>query len=210
MSIFLCLGNAKLVFSGACESLSEGVRNEFLIEEDMESSEGSVVWSKTAVVKRNGVHSLLRHIVLRKDGCHLTSAVITEVEEYNGVVSFYLSKRLAAFGNYYRLDELIGNAFIIRCLDGGLSAFELGALSGYEHIVGCLDTVPSLVSVHRIEASADRSYLAGAFCHLLFELFHEAKSAVRVGVASVHKAVYEHIFEAVALSFCEEFVDVIE
>ncbi len=58
----------------------------------------------------------------------------------------------------------------------------------------------ALIAIHCIESSAHCSHLSGSLSHLFFKLLHESETAVRVGVAAVHKTMYIHFFKTCILS----------
>ena len=192
MGIFLGLGDAELLLARLGNGLSEGIFYDFLVEEYVHSGEACVVRGKAAVVERNGVHPLLRHIVLGEHSRQLACAVVAEVEEYDCIALFDLCERLAVLGNDYRLDEFVGHVCGIGSLDSCNCGFECLALAFNQQVVCLLYAVPSLVAVHCVEASADTGYASAGLRHFRLEVLDEALAAARVGVASVHEAVYEH------------------
>ena len=104
-----------------CEGLAESVAHHFLVEEDVQTLEGRVIGSEAAVVQRQSVHSLLRHIGLGQDCSELAGAVVAEVEENHRIALLDSCYRLAALGNHHRLDELVGHICRIGSLDSLLS-----------------------------------------------------------------------------------------
>ena len=112
--VFLSLGYTQLPLPGLCHSLAQGLVHQFLVEENMHTCKGCVVWSEAAVVERNGVHSFLRHVFLGKCGGELARTVVAEVVEDDGIAFLYLRERLArGVGHDYRLHELVGDVCII-------------------------------------------------------------------------------------------------
>ena len=175
----------------------------------MNSLEGRVIRGHTAVVQRKRVHTCLRHILLGEHAGKFPCPVVAEVEENHCVTLGNLAHSLpVGTRDYCRLDELVGNTFSIRCFNGFCCGSGLDAFAADEHIVGLFHTVPSLVAVHSIEPSADRCNLSAAARHLLFKFLHEAFAALRVAIASVHKAVNENLLKTVFLGNREELVNV--
>ena len=156
------------------------------------------------------MHSLFRHIVLCEHVGKLASTVVAEVVEDDSVALLDQSHRLAALGDDHRFDKFVSNFSVIGSAYRLLSALEASSLALHEHIVGLLHTVPALVAVHCIEASANRSHLAGSLGHLLFEFLDKTQTAPRIGIATVHKAVHINVLETGILSFGEEFVQMVK
>ena len=181
------------------------------VEEDVHAGEGGVVRGQAAVVQRQGVHPLFRHILLRKCRRQLAGAVVAEVVEDDGVAFLHLGQRSAGgVGDDDRLDEFVGHIGVIGRLDALDGGLESRALALDQQVVGLFHAVPALVAVHRIEAAADRSDLARGFGHLALELLEEALAAARVGVATVHKGVDVNLLQAVFLRDAEELIHVLQ
>src|SRR5574344_25015 len=210
VGVFLCLGDTQLISASPGNSFSESILDFFLVKEDMESGEGGIVGSKAAVIQRNGVHTLIRHSILCQHIGKLAGTVVAEIEEYHRIPLFYLCERPAVLDNDNRLDEFVCDVRIIRRLDPLGGGGEFRALALDEHIIRFFDTRPAFVSVHCIETAADCSNLACGRCHLLLELLHESKSAVRVGIASVHETMYIDIVQAGIFGVCKKFIKMIE
>ena len=97
------------------------------------------------------------------------------------------------------LDELIGDIFVVALLHGlyhigGLLAFTL-----YEQVVGHTHTFPAFVAVHCVVTSYDAGYSACTLGTMVLQLFYESFAAAGVGVTAVHKAMQEHVAQAIAL-----------
>ena len=211
MSVFLCLCNTKLAFSCPCNGLTEGVAYILLREEDVNSFEGGIVWSHTAVVERKSVHSFLRHILLCEDCGEFACAVVAEVKEDDCVTFLDFSDSLpVSSSDNRRFDELVCNPFSIRCFDRLGCAGGLDSFTCYEHVIRCFYAVPPLVAVHCIKPSAYGSYLTGTLCHFCFEGFYKAFSALRIAVAAIHKAMYENVAQAIFLGNIEELIYVLK
>ena len=89
VSILLCLSGVQLLLALLGEILAQRVLDVLLGEEDVHTLEVSVVWSHTVVLQsRDGLHTLLRHILLRQGDGHLLGAVVTEVDEDNNITLF--------------------------------------------------------------------------------------------------------------------------
>ena len=71
------------------EILAQRVFYVLLREEDVNTLEVGVVWCHTVVLQsRNGLHTLLRHILLSQCDGHLLGAVVTEIDEDDDVALF--------------------------------------------------------------------------------------------------------------------------
>ena len=210
MCVLLGLRDAQLTLSGLGHGLSESIGDLFLVEEYVHSRERCVIGSEAAVVERQGMHSLLGHVVLGEHRGELAGSVVAEVEEYHRIALLHPGDRLSSLSDYHGLDELVGDVGVIRSLDRLESRSVLGTLSLDEHVVGLLDAAPALVAIHCIEPSADSGDLSHAFRHLLLELLDEAVTAVGVGVAAVHEAVHIHLVESLLLRDAQELIEVVE
>ena len=210
VGVLLRLGDAQLALAGLGDGLAEGIVHQLLVEEDMHAGEGGIVRGEAAVVQREGVHPLFRHVLLRQHGRQLAGAVVAEVVEDDGVALLDLGEGLAVLGDHDRLDELVGHVGVVGCLDAVDGALERGALAFDQQVVGLLDAVPALVAVHRVETAAHGSDLARGLGHLLLELLEEALAAVRVGVAAVHEGMDIDLLQAVFLRYAQELIDMVQ
>ena len=164
----------------------------------MQPLELVVVWSEAAVIQRDGLHAVFRHVFLCQHLGYLASPVVAEVEEYNRIAFIDGAFRLSVLVHYHdRLYELIGHVVVVRCLYAFGSRAECLSLAGCQQVVGEFYAVPSLVPVHGIITSAYRSDFPGRPAHLVFKVFYEPFSAFRVAVAPVHEAVYIYVFQPV-------------
>ena len=193
MGVFLGLGYTELAQTGLGDGFAKGVLHFFLGEEDMKSGERSVVRSKGAVVQGNGVHAFFGHVVLCEHVGELAGAVVAEVVEDYGIAGLDLGEGLAVFGDHDGLDEFVGDVGVVGCLDALKGAFELCTFALDKHVVGFLDAVPALVTVHGVESAADGGHAAGGLRHLLFQFLYESIAAAGIGVASVHETVHVHL-----------------
>ena len=219
MGIFLGLGDAELLLARLGNGLSEGIFYNFLVEEYVHSGEACVVRGKAAVVERNGVHPLLRHIVLGKNAGYLSCAVVSEVYEDNCISLLYcgnlrsLLKRCAVasavLNNRDWFNKLVCHAIVVRVLNRLRRVKALLSDSLYKKVVGYLYALPSLVSVHCIESSNYRGYLAGALGHLCLKLLYEALSALGVCIPAIHKAVNKDLIQSILLCQLQKGVEVL-
>ena len=85
VGVFLGLGDAELPASGLGDYLADGVGHVLFVEEDVQSGELVVVGGQAAVVQGDGLHALLRHVLLGEYCGDLAGAVVAEVVEDDGV-----------------------------------------------------------------------------------------------------------------------------
>ena len=218
MGVFLGLGDAELPASGLGDYLADGVGHVLLVEEDVQSGELVVVGGQAAVVQGDGLHALLRHVLLGEHCGDLAGAVVAEVVEDDGIALGDESQGLAggihaAVGLY----ELVGHALVVGALHGGYGVGELLALTAYDQVVGHLDTVPPLVAVHGVVAAddaGDDGTLRGIgvfgteLSALGLQLLYEALAAAGVAVAAVHEAVDIYLGQLILCGHLEELVEV--
>ena len=200
VSVFLSLSNSQLVLASVCNNLTKSKLYVLLVKQDVYACELVIIWSKTAVVQRKGLHAHLRHILLCKYAGNLTCTVVTEVEEDNCVICSNICSSL----NLDRFDELIGNTSLVRSLNCSNRRRYNLTLTVYHKIVSHFHAVPSLVAVHSVETANYRSNLACRFCHMSLKLLYKAFSALRVGITAIHEAVYVNFVKTVLFSHIQE------
>src|SRR5579884_2172519 len=154
-------------------------------------------------VKRNCRIAVKRH-------AHFAAAVRPKVVEHGGVLVADQPHRLVlGIDNYYRLDELVGNAFLIRAADGFYGVGRLLALAVHQGIERPLYALPALVAIHGVVAARDSGDAAHAdLADLLLQLFHVPRAALGRGVAAVHEAVDTDILHAFSLRDLQQRVQV--
>ena len=187
----------ELSFTVGSQIFTQCILHVFLIEKDMYTLERSIVRSHTVVLQAgNSVHALFRHILLSQDDSQFLGTVVTIVEEDNHVT--FLDSTVAA-GIYNRLDEFIGYTFIVRLLHGLNHIRRNLSLTVYKQVVSHFHTFPTLVTVHGVETAYDGSNLTGRLFAMRRQLFDEALTALRVGIATVHEAMDKCILDTVFL-----------
>ena len=77
-------------------------------------------------------------------------------------------------------------------------------------VVSYFDAVPAFVAVHCVETADDACNVADVGVAMLLEVGNKALTALRVGVAAVHKAVNESVLDAVNLGNVDELEQVVE
>ena len=208
VGILLGLGCVELLESLGADILAKGIGDVLLGEDDVHALERCVVGSHAVVLESgDGLHSLLGHVLLSEHLSELLGAVVAEVDEDNHVALLDGSVNL---GIVDRLDELVGNAFLVAFLHSLHHALGLLSLALYEQVVSLFHTVPTLVAVHGIETSHDGSDVSIVLLTHLRELLDKADAALRVGVASVHETVDESLCQTILLAYLHEFEQVVE
>ena len=208
MSVLLCLGSVQLLLALGGEILAKGIGDILLGEEYVYACEVGIVWSHAVILQAGYCsHSLLGHVLLCEHLCELLCAVVAVVDEYYHVAlaDSAVDGRVAD-----SLYELVGNALVVAFLHGLYHVGRLLSLTLYEQVVGFLYSVPALVAVHGIEASDDACYMCSVLIAAFLYILDKSLAALRVGVASVHEAVYEHLVKTIFLAYLDELEEVVE
>ena len=209
MCVFLCLSSMQLFLSLFAEILAEGILNILFGEEDVNTLEVGIVGSHTVVLQSwDGMHTLLRHILLGQCDGHLLGAVVAEVDENDDIALLDTTVHTAVVD---RFDKLVGNSIFITLLHGLHHIGRLLAGAVDDEVVALFDTLPTLVAVHRIETAYDRGDGSIIVSTYLRYLLNETFTRVRVGIATVHIAVYEHlVLQTVGLANLDELEQMVE
>ena len=211
MGILLGLGDAQLAKAQRRNVLADRIGHIILVEEYMQPRELGVVGGHAAVVKRQGAHTLLGHILLREHDRKLLGTVVTVVEEYYHIALPDRSHGLTlGIDMHDRLDELVGHAGIVRALHSLDHVGRSLALALDQKVVGDLDALPAPVAVHGIVTSYDRGDTAGRRGHVALQRLDEALAAARIGIATVHEAVYEGVVDTVVRRYVAQLEQMIE
>ena len=175
----------------------------------MNTLEVGIIGSHAVVLQTgDGVHSLLRHILLCQRDGHLLGTVVTEVDEDHYIALFNATVHT---GIVDRLDELIGNAVIIALLHGLNHICGLLTSTIYNQVVTFFHTLPALVAVHSVETTHDRGNGCIIVGTNLTYLLNETLTRVGVGITAVHVAVYEQlVLQAICLTNLDELEKMIE
>ena len=164
----------------------------------MDTLETCIVWCHTVVLQiLYGVHTLLCHILLRENVGKFLCSVVAEVEE-NNHIALANGSVYVCIGDW--LDELIGNSVGITFLYrfhhiGSLFSFRLN-----KKVVSLFHTFPTLIAVHCVEATNDRCDVRTVGVANLLYVGNKACTALRVGIATVHKAMHINIVQTVFLA----------
>ena len=158
----------------------------------MQTGECGLVRSHAVVVQiRYGHHALIRHILLRKHNRHLSRAIITIIEEDNNIAFLDFSERLTIAHMHNRLNELVRYIGIVGCLHSLMHILEISTDTVHQTIVRNLHAFPTFVTVHGIETSLNCCDFTGSFLHLCFEFINESDTRTRVGITTIHEAMYK-------------------
>ena len=155
----------------------------------------------------DGVHALLRHILLGQHLRELTGAVVAEVDEDDDVAFLNGAVDLGVVDG---LDELIGHAVgvaLVHCLEQVVGLF---ALALNEQVVGFLDAVPALVAVHGVETADDGGDVGVVLLAAVEDVLDEALTALWIGIAAVHEAVHEGVLQSVFLGNLDELEQMVK
>ena len=192
MGILLGLGDTELLETCVADDFAQRHLDILLREEDVQTLELGIVGSHAAIVERDGLHTLLRHILLGEHRSNLLGAVVAIVEEDDGVARLDGTHSLAVACQYAWLNELVGHTIIIRSLHAFNRIGILTAHTSGKLVVSTLDAVPALVAVHGIETSGDGGDFATTYLvAVILDGLDEANARVWVGVAAIHEAVKE-------------------
>ena len=139
-------------------------------------------------------------IIITETSGNFSCSVRSEVKADNWIAIFDSCKWLAIFLNNCRNNELIslsGCIWIAYCTSC-TSSFITNALC--KCLVCCFNSVPSVISVHRIITTHDWGNLTYAdFVHLVIKLVNEIFSSVCCRITSIHKTVNIYIFKTISL-----------
>ena len=175
----------------------------------MYACETGIVRSHTIVLKAgDGLHTLLRHILLCEHDGQLLGAVVAIVkEDYH--IAFLDGTVNGAIID--RLDELICHTLVIAFLHSLHHIGGLLALGTNQQIVCNLHTLPALITVHRIETTDDAGNSSiTCLVALSRNLFDKALTALGVGITTVHKAVNKGILNLIFLTNLNQFEQMIQ
>ena len=138
----------------------------------------------------------------------LASAVGTEVEEDDGIVVANEAARSSAvrFGDDDRLDEFVGGAaFVALAQRGGGFGGMLRRVAVDDCAISFLDSLPAIIAIHGEIAAGKRGNASNAiFADFLLEAADEIDSAVRRGVAAVHKAMDEDALDVILFGHAQQ------
>ena len=209
VSIFLSLGSVQLLLALTREVFTKGVFDVLFGEQDVYTSERSVVWSHAIVLQSgDGLHALFLHILLSEHNGELLGTVVTEIDEDDNVALLNQSVDRSIVD---RLDKFVGNTLVIAFLHGLYHVGGLLANTLHDEVVTFLHTLPALVAVHRIETAHDRSNGSIVLFALCLHLLDESFTRTGVSVTSVHETVNESlVLQSIVLTHLDELEKMVE
>ncbi len=209
--IFLGFGNVKLQFAVFRQRFAERIDHIFFVEQNMHARERCVVRCHAEIVQRQRVHSLFGHIFLRQSNSQLFGAVVAVVEEDDHVVRLNQRQRFSSgIDMNYWLDKFVGYALVVRFLHGSLHIGGFFANARNQQIVSLFHAIPAFVAIHGVVAADNRSDFPASRGKMFLQLFDEAFARVRIGVATVHKAMHKRLFDAVFVGNLGQFQQMLE
>jgi len=208
MCVLLSLSDTQLGQTLFCDVLAEGVLERLGLKCDLYVRHGRVILGHAYELDRQVAVLACKTVERRVDQCagDLASTVGAEVcKDYCVIL---LDGR--TLGDNERLDELIGHALVIGCLDTLDSIRAEFALAVNHSSVSALEALPALVTVHCVVTAGYGCDAADAqLAHLILHLLDIASTRGRCGVAAVHEAMHADLGQAVALCQVEQGADVI-
>ena len=198
----------QLALAVLAEILAESVFHVLLGEEYVHALEFGIIGSHAVILQTlDGVHTLFGHILLGEHLGELLGAVVAEVDE-----DYHIA---LLDGTVYgrvddRLYKLVGHAVGVALLHGLNHVGGFLALALDEQVVSLFHAVPSLVAVHGVEAADDAGDVSAVGCAGVSNLLDKSGSALGVGVATVHEAVYEGLVQAILLGDFNQLEEVVE
>src|SRR5579872_166281 len=139
-------------------------------------------------------------------GCHFTAAISPVVEEDAGVlVANQPGGDIALVHDGNRFNELIGDATLIRPLDGFDRVSKFLAIAEHHRAEAALNAFPSLIAIHAVVAASDGGDAADADGARLMEyLLDVPRAAFGACVAAIHEAVDADLLDALLASHLEQ------
>ena len=197
MRVFLRLGNAQLLLAEFCKVFAQRVVKRLLGEGDVHVPELRVVYGVADIhgVQKSRLSLECRALgnderILRERTRDLARTVGAEVEEDDGVALADERDGLAVLHDVGGQDELIGDARLVGSVQRVRRILRMNAVADGQHVICLFDTVPVVVTVHRVISAADRRDLAVAeLVYLRLQRFDEVYARGGGDVSAVHKAV---------------------
>ena len=212
MRVFFRFRNAKLRLSQRGQVSAKRIGQALRPESDLHPiAKRFIILRHADVIQREEAVSPRKAIELRQDECarDLPRAVRPEVEEDNAVVLPDRSHRRAVFRNDNGHHKLIRHARIIRSLHRRLRVFRQNAFSIDQRRICLFHALKPVVPVHGIIAPHHgRNLTAAERFKLVLQRMDVAFAAFRRHIASIHKAVDEHILQAVVPRQLHECIQV--
>ena len=199
----------ELLLAISCKILTKSVSNIFLREEDVYALEACIIWSHAEILQsRDSIHALFWHILLSQYLCKLLSTVVTIVDEDNNIA---LTDSTVYIRIADSLDKLVGYALVVAFLHSLYHICRLLAFALYQEVVSFLHTIPTLITVHSIETTNDACDMCAIVVAALLYILDKALTALRVGITTVHEAMYEHLVcQTILLTNLDELEEMVK
>ena len=167
MCIFFRLCNTQLLQTGFTNHFSQCIFNILLIEQNMHTFKSSIIRSHTTIIQRHCLHTLLRNIPLGQSYSQFFRPVIPVIKENDHISRFYHTNRTAITPDMNnRFYKLISHSFIIRLLNAHFNVLGRSPNTIYNQIIRFLYTFPTVITVHRIVTTNNRSNPSCRLVHM--------------------------------------------
>ena len=206
--IFFGLGDTGLCHMMRCKVFSERVMQKYLVESDKLILNRLIVIGEAYIGKlKLFLTCKALKIIIAECSGDLSCSVGTEVEEHDRIFVGNDCDRLSVFFDHGRFDELIRHTFVIGRLYSFSRICSLYAFALRQSIVCQVDSLPAIVTVHRIVTSRNNADLADTdLFHLCLKLFDKSFARCGRSIAAVKEAVYIHLFQAFSLCHLKQAV----
>ena len=187
MSIFLCLCDSCLFHTVCCKIFAKCIFQFYLLECNFFVWNGCVIFCEADISNILSCASLETIKLIHTEcSCELTCTIRTEIKENNCVLIFDRSNRFPILCDGCWNEELICHIFCVGSIHCCNCTLCLFALSSCENIVCFFYTIPSVITIHSIVTSGDRSNLTNTkLCHLCFQCLDKSLSGSRCCITSV-------------------------
>ena len=159
------------------------------------------------------MHFLFRHILLCKHNGKFLCAVVAIVEEDDNIAFFNTSVNVSVNEGFHKLVRILVllRVSIVTTLYTFYHIGYLASLAFNQLVVSNLYAIPTLITIHCVEAANDACNVCPILIAYSLQLADKALTALGVSITTVHKAVNVSIVSyTVFLCNLDEFEKVIE
>ena len=203
MRIFFGFRNAQLVQSMLRQYLTQGILN-LLRRKGYRCGNRCIILRHTHIIYRACTLGTckIREVLIMQCTGNFTRSVRTEVEENHTVTG----SDFAIYAvNSEGFNKLIRYACGIGCLYAGSGTCGFAALAQHQCFIGTLHTLPALVAVHCVIASADGSNLAYAnLRHAIFQLMDIFQRCFRTDITAVEESMHINLGQSFNLRHADK------
>src|SRR5208283_1376417 len=218
VGVFFGFGAAEIFVLQILEDLSKDVLEFFGGDDALEPGPVFVVLGHADVEEIFGALGVGEFVEVRSfEGVgDLAGAVGAEIVEDDRIVVADDADRRSSWpgaaGDYDGLHKFVGDALFVALLEGGDRIVGFGfRFAVDEGAIGEFDALPAVVAVHGVVAANEGGDFADTeFAHFLLEFADVIAAAVGRGVAAVHEAVDEDLFDFPLLGHFEESEEVVD